>query len=63
MRRNLDLEDALERRRKASEASPLEIKLLAAQHGLTAGQVRGLLFKCGGDRARLAEEAVKLRQR
>ncbi len=57
------LQDSLERRKAALEPSPVEIKLLALEHGLTAGQIRGLLLKCKGDRERLAEEAVKLRQR
>jgi hypothetical protein len=59
---DVHLQDSLERRKSALEPSPIEIKLLALEHGLTAGQIRGLLLKCNGDRKRLAEEAVKLRQ-
>jgi hypothetical protein len=59
---DLHLQDSLKRRKAATEPSPLEIKLLAQKHGLTAGQIRGLLLKCEGDRKKLAEEATKLRQ-
>jgi hypothetical protein len=59
---DVHLQDSLERRKAALEPSPVEIKLLALEHGMSAGQIRGLLLKCKGDRKRLAEEAVKLRQ-
>jgi hypothetical protein len=40
------LQDFLKRREASLEVSPIEIKLLALKHGLTAGQIRGLLLKC-----------------
>ena len=43
---DVHLQDSLERRKAALEPSPIEIKLLALEHGLTAGQIRGLLLKC-----------------
>jgi hypothetical protein len=51
------------RRRVAFETPPYDVKLLALKFGLTPGQVRGLLLKCGPDRNRLAAEAIKLRHR
>jgi hypothetical protein len=49
-------DDETTRRRKAAlEASPIEVKLLALEYGLSQGQ-------CDGDRTKLAEEAVKLRE-
>jgi hypothetical protein len=59
---DIHLQNSLRRRKAALEPSPLEIKLLAQKYGLSAGQIRGLLLKCEGDRKRLAEEAVRLRR-
>ena len=50
-------------RRTLAAITPIEIKLLSLQYGLTQGQVRGLLMKCGNDLAKLKAAAERLRNR
>ena len=59
----VNLEAVLRKREVAFQASPVQVKLLALEYGLTPGQIRGLLSKYGDDRKKVAEEAAKLRQR
>ena len=61
--REVNLEAVLRKRQVAFQASPVQVKLLALEYGLTPGQIRGLLSKYGDDRKKVAEEAAKLRQR
>jgi hypothetical protein len=60
--RQVNLEAALQKRPAAFQASPVQVKLLALEYGLTSGQIRGLLSKYGDDREKIAVEAKKLRQ-
>jgi hypothetical protein len=60
--REVNLEAALQKRTAAFQASPMQVKLLAVEYGLTPGQIRGLLSKYGDDRKKIAEEAAKLRK-
>jgi hypothetical protein len=53
--------DILKRRKVATEVSPYDVKQLALKHGLTEGQIRGLLLRHGNDAETLAAEAMKLR--
>ena len=50
-------------RRTLAHVTPIEIKLLSLQYGLTQGQVRGLLMKCGNDLAKFKAAAERLRNR
>jgi hypothetical protein len=50
-------------RRTLAAITPIEIKLLSLQYGLTQGQVRGLLMKCGNDLAKFKAAAERLRNR
>ena len=59
----VNLEAALQKRTAAFQTSPLQVKLLALEYGLTPGQIRGLLSKYGDNGEKFAEEAAKLRQR
>jgi hypothetical protein len=61
--REVNLEAALQKRTAAFQTSPVQVKLLALEYGLTPGQIRGLLSKYGDDREKFAEEAAKLRER
>jgi hypothetical protein len=60
--REVNLEAALQKRTAAFQTSPVQVKLLALEYGLTPGQIRGLLAKYGDDREKFAEEAAKLRE-
>jgi hypothetical protein len=58
-----NVQKVLADRQRVATIDPLEVKRLAIHHGLTQGQIRGLLMAHGRDWVKFEQAARRLRSR